>query len=237
MALFSDNIRQVLWVAVVPAILSVGSLVFGVKEPAQNHGPSKTGLRFRLQAPRQLPPSFWWTVVLGSVFTLARFSEAFLVLRVQDVGLALRYIPLVLIVMNVVYMFSAYPAGIFSDRSSPRHLLMGGLIVLVIADVVLAIATTSLGALLGVALWGLHMGMTQGLFAKLVADTVPARLRGSAFGVFNLVSGLALLFASVVAGVAWSTIGPEATFGIGGGLALLTLSGLAVYSPTRQLGH
>ena len=231
LAMFHDDIRQVLWVAIVPAILSVTFLVFGVSEPKNVQIRNGSGAPFSKLSTKRLPSEYWWTVFLGAIFTLARFSEAFLVLRVQGLGLQLGYIPLVLIVMNVVYTLSAYPAGILADRSKPLALLVGGLLVLVFADVILALATKPLVALIGVALWGLHMGMTQGIFAKLVADAVPADLRGSAFGIFNLVSGVAILFASVVAGVAWSLLGSGATFVIGACFALITVSGLIVYRP------
>ena len=231
LALLNDDIRQVLWIAIVPAILSVAFLFFGVSEPGNVRVHSGSGLPFNALTKKRLPSRYWWIVFLGAIFTLARFSEAFLVLRVQGLGLELGYIPLVLIVMNVVYTLSAYPSGIVADRRNPLALLISGLFVLIIADGILALAAKPVVALVGVALWGLHMGMTQGIFAKLVADAVPADLRGSAFGIFNLVSGVALLFASVVAGIAWSLFGSGATFLIGAGFALLTLSGLIVFRP------
>lgn len=231
LALLNNDIRHVLWIAIVPAILSVALLVLGVHEPKNTQVQNRPDTKFKTISTKRLPSAYWWIVILGAIFTLARFSEAFLVLRVQDLGLKLGYIPLVLIVMNVVYTLSAYPAGIIADRRNPLALLIGGLLVLIIADAILATAATPSLALVGVALWGLHMGMTQGIFAKLVADAVPADLRGSAFGIFNLVSGVALLFASVVAGVAWSLLGSGATFVIGAGFAILTVSGLVVYRP------
>jgi MFS family permease len=234
LALLNDDIRLVLWVAIVPAFVSVALLVFGVKEPENIQGHNGSGEKISLWSARRLPSRYWWTVSLGAMFTLARFSEAFLVLRVQKLGLELVYVPLVLIVMNVVYTLSAYPAGIVADRINARTLLVVGLLVLIVADGILASASAPLFAFLGVALWGLHMGLTQGLFAKLVADAAPTESRGSAFGIFNLVTGVALLLASVVAGVAWSVFGPEATFGIGAGFALLTVLGLVFYLPHIQ---
>lgn len=229
----NNDIRLVLWVAIFPALISVAILVFGVAEPKNIQGQNGAGERFSLLSARRLPSRYWWTVSLGAVFTLARFSEAFLILRVQYLGLELAYIPLVLIVMNVVYTLSAYPAGVVADRVNPRILLIGGLLVLILADGLLAVAAKPLSALFGVALWGLHMGMTQGLFTKLVADAAPAELRGSAFGVFNLVTGVALLLASVVAGVVWSFFGPGTTFVIGAGFALVTVFGLFAYIPRQ----
>ena len=178
---------------------------------------------------KKLSLRYWLVVLLGAVFTLARFSEAFLILRAQDVGLTLGYVPMVLIVMNIVYAASAYPAGAASDQFSPRKTLVWGLGILVVADLVLAVATSPLTALTGAALWGLHMGFTQGLLAKLVADNVPATLRGTAFGIFNLVSGVALLLASVIAGALWSVFGAPATFLAGAAFAALPMVGLIAW--------
>jgi MFS family permease len=182
----------------------------------------------------RLPLRYWLVVLLGAVFTLARFSEAFLLLRAQDVGLALGYVPLVLIVMNVFYAGLAYPAGATADRVSPRVLLLAGLALLITADLALAVAAAPLLALVGVALWGAHMALTQGLLSKLVADTAPAELRGTAFGLFNLVSGGALLLASVIAGVLWSALGAPATFLAGAAFAAAAAIGLLAYRTTPQ---
>jgi MFS family permease len=168
-------------------------------------------------------------VLLGAVFTLARFSEAFLVLRAQDIGLALGYVPLVMIVMNLFYASFAYPAGVAGDRLSPRLLLLGGLALLFAADLLLAAAASPLPVLVGAALWGLHMAFTQGLLSKLVADAAPVALRGTAFGVFNLVSGGALLLASVIAGALWGILGAPATFVAGAAFAAAAAAGLLAY--------
>lgn len=165
-------------------------------------------------------------ILLGAAFTLARFSEAFLVLRAQDVGLGLGYVPLVLIVMNMVYTLAAYPAGVAADHLSPQVLLGLGLLMLVVADLILAASVSPLLMFIGTAVWGLHMGFTQGLFAKLVADTAPPELRGTAFGAFNLVGGVALLVASSLAGALWGRFGASATFLAGAVFALLALAGL-----------
>jgi MFS family permease len=176
-----------------------------------------------------LPRTYWWVVLLGAVFTMARFSEAFLVLRAQDVGLAIGYVPAVMIVMNVAYAGIAYPAGKAADRRNPRRLLVAGLGMLIVADLILAGARTAALVFVGAACWGLHMGLTQGLLSKLVADTSAARLRGTAFGIFNIISGGAVLLASVIAGWLWSTVGPPATFITGGIFAALTTLGLFMY--------
>jgi MFS family permease len=229
MAWFANNIRAVLWVAVIPAFISVALLVFGVHDPARSEIDSGRRSLVTFTGAMQLPFRYWLIVLLGGVFTLARFSEAFLVLRAQDVGLRLGYVPIVLIVMNVFYSMTAYPAGVAADRLSQRPLLIVGLAMLVAADLVLAAAASPLVALIGAALWGLHMGLTQGLFAKLVADTCPEELRGCAFGIFNLVSGGALLLASVIAGLLWSAFGASVTFLTGAAFAMLAVFGLISY--------
>lgn len=228
MAWFANDIHAVLWVAVIPAFLAVALLVFGVSEPGHTEGHTGMRMPVTLSEIKKLSLRFWLVVLLGAVFTLARFSEAFLILRAQDVGLALGYVPMVLIVMNIVYAATAYPAGAASDRFSPRTTLVWGLGILVVADIILAMATSPLTALAGAALWGLHMGFTQGLLAKLVADNVPAALRGTAFGIFNLVSGVALLLASVIAGALWSAFGAPATFLAGAVFAALPMFSLFV---------
>ncbi|MGE3311319.1 MAG: MFS transporter [Limisphaerales bacterium] len=235
MATLANDIRSVLWVAAVPALVAVVLLVLGIREPATV--PSVAGA----QRPRvwtgitRLPGSCWRVILLGATFTLARFSEAFLVLRAQDVGLGLGYVPLVLIVMNLVYTLAAYPAGVAADHHSPRVLLGLGLLMLVVADLILAAAASPLLVFIGTAVWGLHMGFTQGLFAKLVADTAPPELRGTAFGAFNLIGGVALLVASSLAGALWGRFGAVATFLSGAGFALLALLGLLVLrGPTHR---
>jgi MFS family permease len=230
---FADDIRSVLWVAVIPAFIAVAVLVFGVHDADQRRNDSAHRSSLTFRSAIQLPYRYWLIVLLGAVCTLARFSEAFLVLRAQDVGLSIGYVPLVLIVMNVVYTVTAYPSGVAADRLSQRALLITGLVMLVAADVVLATATSPLQAFIGTGFWGLHMGLTQGLFAKLVADNATADLRGTAFGVFNLVSGCALLLASVIAGVFWSAFGAPVTFFTGAGFALLAILGLFAYSFSR----
>lgn len=223
---FADDIRAVMWVAVVPAFIAVGLLMVCVREPDRVRAREGAGAPLRLADTRSLPRRYWLVVALGGVFTLARFSEAFLVLRAEDVGLALGLVPAVMVVMNVFYAAAAYPAGAAADRVRPRTLLLVGLALLVAADALLAMAGGPSAVFAGAALWGLHMAFTQGLLAKLIADTVPARLRGTGFGMFNLVSGGALLLASVIAGALWSAIGPAATFLAGAGFAAVAALGL-----------
>jgi MFS family permease len=232
MAWFANNIRAVLWVAVVPAFIALGLLVFGIREPEKARPDSGALSPVTLKGAKQLPLRYWLIVILSAIFALARFSEAFLVLRAQSVGLALGYIPVIMIVMNVVYAATAYPAGIMADQTSPRFLLIMGLVVLVVADIVLAAATSPLPTFIGAALWGVHMGLTQGLFAKLIADTAPADLRGTAFGIFNLFGGGALLMASAIAGALWSAFGASAMFLAGAAFATLALLGLIFHRRT-----
>lgn len=226
MAWLANDIRRVLWLAVVPASIAVALLVVFVREPERDGGRSRERTQLTLATISQLPRRYWLIVQLGAVFTLARFSEAFLVLRAQNLGLAVGYVPAVMIAMNVVYAGVAYPAGVTADRVGPRGLLVVGLGVLVVADLVLASATAPSHAFVGTALWGLHLGLTQGLLSKLVADTTPQALRGTGFGVFNFVSGGALLLASAMAGALWSKVGPSAPFVAGAVFTLLAMGGL-----------
>jgi MFS family permease len=229
MLLWANDFQAIFWVAVIPGVLSVALLVFGVREPDPPAGSPRVN-PIRRENLRQLAGPFWWVVGIGALFTLARFSEAFLVLRAQEGGLPIAWAPLVLIAMNVVFSLGAYPIGRLADRSSHRKLLALGLVVLIAAD--LALAASNRGVLLwaGIALWGLHMALTQGLLATMVADTAPAALRGTAFGVFNLASGIALLVASGLAGWLWDRFGAPATFGAGAALSALALVLMA--SPT-----
>ena len=233
----TGNFRLVFWIAVVPAFVSVAVLARFVDEPAPPPKPSHERLRIHWRELRDFPPAFWSVVVVGAVFTLARFSEAFLILRVSGLGVETAYVPLSMVVMNMAYAASAYPAGWLSDRIDRRLVLAAGAGVLIVADLVLARADGIAALAAGVALWGLHMGLSQGLLAALVADAAPAERRGTAFGLFNLASGLALLLASVIAGGIWDRIGPRATFYVGAcfaGIALLGLLWQMFAGPARQ---
>jgi MFS family permease len=225
----ADNFRTVFWVAVVPAFLSVTLLIFAVREPERTRAPrERMPLHWRELARMERP--FWLVILLATVFTLARFSEAFLLLRAQQAGLQLALIPTVLVVMNVAYAAAAYPAGVASDRHGRQRMLVVGMILLIAADLVLAFSSGLWGVGAGVALWGLHMAFTQGLFAAWVADTAPVDLRGTAFGMYNLMTGGALLVASLVAGALWDQAGSQATFVAGGAVAACALAGLLVLS-------
>ncbi len=217
MYLFNDDIRTVLWFAVIPAVLAVIVLMVGVKEPA--HEDAKARAPLQLKDIKQLGSAYWVVIVAGAVFTLARFSEAFLVIRANDQGLALAWAPAVIGVMSLVFALSAYPAGRLQDRIGARPLLLCGLLVLIAADLALAYGSTLVAIFLGIGLWGLHMGLTQGVLAALISATAPDRLRGTGFGLFGLVTGVAALLASVIAGVLWDRIGAPATFLTGAAFA------------------
>ena len=226
MALFSDDFRLVFWIAVVPGLAAVVILLFAVREPARARPLAAARSPIHWRELGRLGGLFWGVVAVGAVLTLARFSEAFLILRAESAGLPVSLVPLVLVVMNVVYAASAYPMGALSDRLDRRLVLAAGFVVLIHADVVLAFAPGIRIVMIGVGLWGLHMGMTQGLLAALVADTVPAALRGTAFGLFNLASGIALLFASLIAGSLWDLVGPHGTFLAGAAFTVIGLAGM-----------
>lgn len=223
---WANDFRAVFWVALIPGLLAVAVLVLGVREPQRAATPKRTN-PIRLENLKRLGAPYWWVVGIGSIFTLARFSEAFLVLRAQQGGMSMALVPLVMVAMNVVYAACAYPFGWLSDRMSHTRLLSLGLVVLLLADLVLAYSNAWPVVLAGVALWGIHMGMTQGLLATMVASTAPADLRGTAYGFFNLLCGLAMLAASVTAGWMWEGFGAASTFYAGAafcGLALLAIA-------------
>lgn len=222
----ANHFQTVFWIAVLPAFAAVALIVFAVREPDRPAGQRKVRMPLRRSELRLLGAGFWLVVTVAAVFTLARFSEAFLILRAQSIGLSLALVPVVLVVMNLAYSLSAYPAGVLADRFSRSMLLAVGLLFLVAADLVLALVPDIVGLLIGVVLWGLHMGFTQGLLATLLADAAPAELRGTAFGMFNLITGIALLVASVLAGFLWDQFGPEATFLAGAVFAVVTIVGL-----------
>ncbi len=236
MLAWANDFRAVFWVAVIPGAAAVALLVFGVHEPERGATGERRTNPIRLANLRRLGRAYGWVVALGALFTLARFSEAFLVLRAQQGGMPVAWVPLVMVAMNVVYALSAYPFGHLADRMSHTRLLALGLAVLIAADAVLAAGNHWTIVLAGVLLWGLHMGMTQGLLATMVADTAPEDLRGTAFGFFYLVSGVAMLAASVLAGALWDALGAAFTFYAGAGFCVLTLLALAL-APKAQLAR
>ena len=231
MAVLADNFTAVFWIAVVPAFVSLAIIVFAVREPELPPDSREVRSPFSRAELGRLSTAYWLVVCVAAFFTLARFSEAFLLLRAQSVGLALTFVPIVMVVMNVVYTFSAWPAGALSDRVGRYLVVTAGFAILILADLVLALGNSVVAVLIGVALWGLHMGLTQGLLAAMVADTAPPELRGTAFGLFNLLSGIALLLASIIAGLLWDVIGPSGTFLAG---ALITAVALAALPLVRK---
>jgi MFS family permease len=230
MLLWADDFRKVFWVAVIPAIACVALLMFGLREPEHAEGEKRTNPIQRANL-RRLDGAYWWVVIIGAAFSLARFSEAFLVLRAQQSGVATALVPLMMVAMNAVYSLCAYPFGKLSDRVSHRLLLALGLLILIGADSALALSSHWIGVLAGIILWGVHLSITQGLLAAMVAHTAPADLRGTAYGVFNLVSGIAMLIASVLAGLLWEKAGAASTFYTGAGICVATLLLLIVSKP------
>ena len=228
MLLWSNDFRAVFWVAFIPGLLAVVLLLIGVREPQRAFPADRTAFPISRAALARLPAAYWWVVGAGAVLTLARFSDAFLVLRAQQGGLALALTPLVLVLMNVVYSVCAYPFGKLADKMPHRMLLVAGIVPLVIADLLLAHSGELGWVAAGLVFWGLHMAATQGLLSAMIAGTAPAELRGTAFGLFNLGSGVAMLAASVIAGVLWDTLGAEATFLAGAVFAVLALALLSL---------
>jgi MFS family permease len=233
MLLWADDFRAVFWVAVVPGLMSVALLFLGIKEPEHRQTFKGTNL-LRWKTLTDLGSRYWLVVGFGAIFTLARFSEAFLVLRAQRGGIPVAFVPLVMVAMNVIYASSAYPFGKLADQMRHTTLLSLGLLVLIAADLVLAMDDHWNVVLAGVGLWGLHLGMTQGLLATMVADTVPAELRGTAYGFFNLASGVAMLLASVLAGFLWDQLGASFTFYAGAAFCAIALTGLVLYQMKNE---
>ncbi len=234
MWVFLNDIRTVYWFAILPAVLSVTVLILFVKEPKKESAPGSVRKTIQWADVGLLEKPFWLVVAVASFAMLARFSEAFLILRMENLGLELTFAPAVLIIMSVVYALSAYPAGRLSDHYGRRIMLALGFVALIVADFFLALTNGRAAGFAGIALWGLHMGLTQGLFAALVADTAPGSLRGTAFGVFHLATGLMLLVASGLAGLLWDLAGPATVFFAGAGFSAITL--LAVkFLPGKRL--
>ncbi|MFM0415318.1 MFS transporter [Paraburkholderia aromaticivorans] len=231
MVLWANDFRMVFWVAVIPGIVAVGLLVIGVREPTHRSSATRAN-PLKLENLKKLSGSYWWVVFVGAVFAIARFSEAFLVLRAMQGGIPVALVPLVMVVMNLVYSASAYPFGKLADSMSHTRLLAIGLVVLILSDVVLAHGSHWPVVLTGVALWGLHLGLTQGLLATMVAKAAPPDLKGTAFGFFNLTGGLATLVASLVAGELWDRLGASATFYAGAGFCIATL--IALFAMTHS---
>ncbi|KVW81395.1 MFS transporter [Burkholderia ubonensis] len=233
---FADHIRTVLWFAVVPALIAIGLIAFGVHE--SGHATAQRTFRSPLhwRALREFPARYWFVVTIGATFTLARFSEAFLVLRAQQTGLDIAWIPGVMVVMSLAYSLSAYPVGILSDWIDRRMLLAIGMVLLIAADLLLGVGQSIPSMFIGVAVWGLHMGFTQGILAAMVSETAPTTLRGTAFGVFNLASGLCMLLASAIAGGLWEHFGASTTFLAGAALVVVPL-GLCGFAPRPTISR
>jgi MFS family permease len=232
MAATGDDFRFAFWIAVIPAALAVLLIVYGVQEPAAPREGERRRFPVRRSELARLGAEYWWLVGIAAVLTLARFSEAFLLLAAQHAGMAIALIPGILVIMNIMYAASAYPFGRLADHMSRANLLVMGIIFLVAADIVLATAGSVWQVMAGAAVWGLHMGATQGLLSAIVADLVPNDLRGTAFGLYSLITGAALLAASFIAGLLWTAVGPAAAFTTGAAFAVLSLTGITL-RPTK----
>ncbi|MEO7366240.1 MAG: MFS transporter [Sphingomicrobium sp.] len=235
MILLAGNIRAVFWIAVIPAALCFLLAWLALKEKAAPRdeqpaprAPFFAGFRELNRPTRRL-------IAVGFLFTLARFSESFLILRGLDVGLSATLSPLVLVVFNLAFFILAYPAGALSDGKSPKAILMAGMAVLIVADLILAQAIGLVGLGLGVALWGAHMALTQGIFSRLIADNAPPHLRATSFGAFYFASGIATLLASLGAGLLWDRDGAHATFLAGAGAAAVALVMLSLLPAERRV--
>jgi MFS family permease len=234
MMIFVGNFRAVFALAIIPGIIAVVLIVFGVRESQEpsNFKPINPLLFKNLKL---LSRSYWWVCTIGTIITLARFSEAFLVLRAMQGGISLTLVPLFLAIMNIMYACSAYPFGKLADKMSHTKLLILGLIALSLADLILASSAHWSYLLTGVCLWGLHMGLTQGLLAAMVADSAPSNLRGTAYGFFNLLSGLGMLLASTVAGFVWEKISSSGTFYLGALFCFVAILGLALWKKPEAI--
>jgi MFS family permease len=223
MWLSNDNFRATFWLAAIPGFISVAIILWFVKEP--QHLASAARKQFHLKEIAKLSAPFWLILAIGMVFTLARFSEAFILLRADELGLQAQFVPGILIILSLTYAIGAYPAGALSDQWGRSGLLLTGLGLLVATHLVLAYSTSVSHVFIGAALWGFHLALTQGLFAAMVADSCSPNLRGSAFGLFSFATGMAILLASVIAGLLWDVFGPAMTFLVGAGFALAALLG------------
>lgn len=236
MAAFHDDYRAVFWLAVIPAFLSVAVLAFAVKEPPRPPEAARskrTRHPWRMHHLRRLPAAFWVLTAAAAAMVAARFSEAFLLLRAADVGMAAALSPLALVAMNLVYAAAAYPAGVWTDgRGRGRFgVLAAGMAAMAAAHAVLALASGPVAVLAGAGLWGLHMALTQSVLAAAVSDCAPRSLLGTAFGIFHLLTGLALLAGGGLAGLLWTFWGPEVMFW--GGAALSVASGFGLLAAAR----
>ena len=210
MAWFANDIRKVFWIAIIPAALSFLLTWLALREPERHSSSAKKAPFF--SGFRELDSDTKRLIAVGFLFTLARFSEGFLILKGIEIGLSEAMSPLTLALFNLAYVALAYPAGSLSDRMSPKTILLVGIGMLVAGNIVLAETSSFVGLVVGVALWGAHMALTQGIFSRMIADSAPERLRATSFGAFWFVSGIAALLASLAAGLLWDRQGSSATF-------------------------
>ena len=231
MLLFADDIRTVFWIAAIPAFLSFLFAWAMLREPQRHLDTAQ--VRAAWGGWRSLDIQVRRLIGIGFLFGLARFSEGFLILKAMDVGLAPAWSPLVLALFSLAFLVLAYPAGALSDRADPKSVLLGGIALLVVADLWLARATELWAVFAGVALWGAHMALTQGIFSRMIADAAPESQRATSFGAFFFASGIAAVLASVGAGYLWDRGGPAETFTIAAGAAAVAGAMLWLL-PTRE---
>jgi MFS family permease len=231
MAWLASNIRAVFWIAIIPAAISFLLAWLALREPEQHLAPLKKSPFFA--GFKELDKDTKRLLQVGFLFTLARFSEAFLILKGIDIGLSEAMSPLTLAIFNLAYVALAYPAGALSDRLKPRSILMVGIVVLIAGNVVLAETGGFAGLVVGTILWGAHMALTQGIFARMVADSAPDELRATSFGAFYFVTGAGGLFASLGAGWLWDRQGSSATFLTSAAVAAAALAMLSLLEERR----
>ena len=229
MIIFAGNIRTVLWIAVIPALISMIILIFGVEEPKIHYKIDKKP-SLQLKEIYNLSSEYWKLVLIAGIFTLTKFSDAFLILKAQAIGFQVTFVPLIMVIMNIIYAFGAYPAGILSDKVNRKVVLLIGIVLLIIANIILAMADDFFMLVLGIIFWGMHMAFTQGLLATMVTDTTAPEIRGTAYGIFNFVCGIAMLLSSIIAGILWDQLGSSSTFIAGAiGAALACICLLVIY--------
>jgi len=226
--IFSNNIRAILWVSVIPAILSVVIFIVGIHDVEHKYTEDEKTFIFKFKNIFKIGTEYWQIVLIGGLLNLARFSDAFLILKAYELGLPITYVPLVMVLMNCFYAVSSYPAGILSDNINRKFILIIGIVFLIIADLVLAFTDSTWMLALGVGFWGMHMAFTKGILDAMVTDTASIRLLGSAYGIFNFVCGIAVLFASIISGVLWQVYGPFYSFSVGAFLAFLACLSLSL---------
>jgi MFS family permease len=224
--LTTNNFRLVLWFAVIPAVLCIVVLIFGVKESTLKKNISRKKSYFLFENFLKITPVIWLFFLTVFILNLGHFSEAFLLLRSQEIGLKVSFIPVVFVVMNVAYAIVAVPFGHLADRGGFFILIVCGFLILVLADIILALTNSVGWMFVGIIFWGIHLGMTQGLLLAMISKLSPLELRGTSFGLFHAISGVALLTASLIAGYLWQYYYSGLIFFVS---AIITLVGITTF--------